>query len=142
MSFAGNKKKNNKSKKPYLILALSSLVVFVWLEGVMGTPYQAFFSPPPNAKVQALSEFCSVLDTPPLPAKNVLDDYIHAGSQGGKSLFPEKPASAFAYSGLSENDFPSESSFAMAAPEPPSMLLFASAMIGLASIGRKRLFKR
>jgi len=142
MSSAGKNRKNNPSKKPYLILALSLSVLFIWLGGVLATPYQASFSHSPKANPQALPEIDGSFVTASLAVENVWSDNVGADSQQGESLFPITPASANAYAGLSKNDLRRETSASTATPEPPSMLLFASALIGLASIGRKRLFKK
>lgn len=140
MSPARKKKTNQTSKKPYLILALSLLVLFVWLEGVLGTPYQASLSQTSSSNVQDLSGIGTVPVTNNPISKSAWS--VDASAEPHGQVWLSSNVSASAPAKVDNKNFLDESTGSTAVPEPPSMLLFASALIGLASIGRKRFLKK
>lgn len=138
MPSRAEKRLGNKSRKFSRIVTLSFLLTFVWVEGALGTSNEFSLNHSANAMPQGSFAIEAVRHKQNPTAKPVWSDVRFAKLEDQAGSFSKVSASAK----TRINEPAGKSSGTNAVTDLPAMLLFASALIGMASIGRKRFLKK
>ena len=129
---------NNKSRKFSRIVTLSFLLTFVWGECASGTPNESSLNLSANAMPQGPFAIEEVRHKENPRVKPVWSNVRFAMLEDQAGSFSKE--SAFVRTRV--NDSAGKASGTNTVTDLHAMLLFASALIGMASIGRKRFLKK